>query len=66
MSLSVSQSSPDFGRVVLRPGLTECLCLECLAVIGRASTEQALAAVEKAHLCIYQKPASQPLDWRWE
>ena len=43
--------SPTFGHRLLDRGVIEILCLSCLAVVGRATTEKAIFALEKAHNC---------------
>jgi len=42
---------PTFGHRLLDRGIIEILCLSCMAVVGRATTEKAIFALEKAHNC---------------
>lgn len=68
--MQMHQPTPEFGLHPIAVGLTECVCLQCLHVLGRASTPQALRAVEKAHRCPAKKndaPNAQfggkPVTW---
>lgn len=49
--MQMQSPMPEFGLHPIAVGLTECVCLQCLHVLGRASTPQAIRAVEKAHRC---------------
>ena len=48
-----SKSSPpgDFARNAVAAHLLQITCLNCLTVIGTASSERAVAILEKAHQC---------------
>ena len=44
-------SSPQFKRVNGRDGKIESICMECLLAVGISSSEEELAAKERAHHC---------------
>jgi hypothetical protein len=47
-------SSPQFKRVNGRDGKIESICMKCLLAVGICSSEEELAAKERAHKCKVQ------------